>query len=234
MEIRGIDRAFAPPLAAWPGPAPRSHTPFFRGSGETPPRAGIALATHDTPCSAANTVRPLLTLIGSWQEIVEAFDSASQIGVRISRRCAVLSRVGAERSAGGGARAAFHRHHLPPPWPGRERRHPALRHRSRGGEHQGADRRTGGSAFVYGISSGAALALEAANRLSGIKKLVVYEAPFVVDRTTTPLPAGFVDELTKLLEASYWKGSTAQFPIGRHRASPRPTRPRYRSGSIEP
>ena len=60
---------------------------------------------------------------------------------------------------------------------------------------------SGGSAFVYGISSGAALALEAANRLAGIKKLIVYEAPFVVDRTNTPLPAGFVDELTKLLDA---------------------------------
>src|SRR5215471_21161927 len=39
----------------------------------------------------------------------------------------------------------------------------------------------GGSAFVYGVSSGAALALEAANHLTGIRKLVLYEAPFVVD-----------------------------------------------------
>src|SRR6267154_1561543 len=31
----------------------------------------------------------------------------------------------------------------------------------------------GGSVFVYGISSGAALALEAANRVPGIKKLVL-------------------------------------------------------------
>jgi pimeloyl-ACP methyl ester carboxylesterase len=45
----------------------------------------------------------------------------------------------------------------------------------------------GGAAFVWGLSSGAILALEAANRLSGIKKLALYEAPFIVDdsRSTT-------------------------------------------------
>lgn len=45
----------------------------------------------------------------------------------------------------------------------------------------------GGAAFVWGMSSGAALALEAATRLRGIKKLALYEAPFIVDgsRATT-------------------------------------------------
>jgi pimeloyl-ACP methyl ester carboxylesterase len=41
----------------------------------------------------------------------------------------------------------------------------------------------GASAFVWGTSSGAVLALEAANCLSGIKKLALYEAPFIVDDT---------------------------------------------------
>jgi pimeloyl-ACP methyl ester carboxylesterase len=41
----------------------------------------------------------------------------------------------------------------------------------------------GGTALVWGMSSGAVLALEAANRLSGIKKLALYEAPFIVDDT---------------------------------------------------
>ena len=41
----------------------------------------------------------------------------------------------------------------------------------------------GGVAFVWGTSSGAVLALEAANRLNGIKKLALYEAPFIVDDT---------------------------------------------------
>lgn len=41
----------------------------------------------------------------------------------------------------------------------------------------------GGAAFVWGTSSGAVLALEAANRLSAIKKLALYEVPFIVDDT---------------------------------------------------
>lgn len=45
----------------------------------------------------------------------------------------------------------------------------------------------GESVSLWGMSSGAVLALEAANRLSGIKKLALYEAPFIVDdsRATT-------------------------------------------------
>lgn len=45
----------------------------------------------------------------------------------------------------------------------------------------------GGTASIWGTSSGAVLALEAANRLTGIKKLALYEAPFIVDgcRPTT-------------------------------------------------
>jgi uncharacterized protein YndB with AHSA1/START domain/pimeloyl-ACP methyl ester carboxylesterase len=45
----------------------------------------------------------------------------------------------------------------------------------------------GGAVFLWGVSSGAVLALEAANRLEGIRKLAVFEAPFIVDdsRPTT-------------------------------------------------
>ena len=59
----------------------------------------------------------------------------------------------------------------------------------------------GGSAFVYGVSSGAALALEAANRGVPIRKLVVYEAPFIVDDTHPPLPEDYVAHLTALIAA---------------------------------
>src|ERR1700730_19273356 len=41
----------------------------------------------------------------------------------------------------------------------------------------------GGAAFLWGMSSGAVLALEAATRLNGIKKLALYEAPFIVDNS---------------------------------------------------
>jgi pimeloyl-ACP methyl ester carboxylesterase len=57
----------------------------------------------------------------------------------------------------------------------------------------------GGSAFVYGVSSGAALALEAAHHGLAISKLAMYEAPFVVDDSQPPLPKGFLDRLKALI-----------------------------------
>lgn len=60
----------------------------------------------------------------------------------------------------------------------------------------------GGSAHLYGISSGGVLALDAANRIgSSITKLAVYEAPFVVDDTRKPLPDGYLDRLKELVAA---------------------------------
>jgi pimeloyl-ACP methyl ester carboxylesterase len=53
----------------------------------------------------------------------------------------------------------------------------------------------GGAAFVWGMSSGAVLALEAANRLSGIRKLALYEAPFIVD-DTRPTTGGDWDRIS--------------------------------------
>jgi pimeloyl-ACP methyl ester carboxylesterase len=49
----------------------------------------------------------------------------------------------------------------------------------------------GGSAHVYGISSGAALALEAANRGLPIERLALYEIPFVVDDTREPMDPSY-------------------------------------------
>lgn len=58
----------------------------------------------------------------------------------------------------------------------------------------------GGSASVYGISSGAALALEAANRGAAIDKLALYEVPFVVDDTRKPIPDGYLAQLQELVD----------------------------------
>lgn len=44
----------------------------------------------------------------------------------------------------------------------------------------------GGSAYVWGFSSGGILALEAANRLAGIRKLAMYEPPVIVDDSRPP------------------------------------------------
>jgi pimeloyl-ACP methyl ester carboxylesterase len=57
----------------------------------------------------------------------------------------------------------------------------------------------GGSAFVYGISSGAALALEAANRGLAIEKLALYEAPFIVDDSRPPLSDDYLARLQGLV-----------------------------------
>jgi pimeloyl-ACP methyl ester carboxylesterase len=62
----------------------------------------------------------------------------------------------------------------------------------------------GGSAFVYGISSGAALALEAANKVNGkVKKLALYEAPFIVDDSRPPLPEDYLARLNELIAANH-------------------------------
>src|SRR5580700_10729075 len=54
----------------------------------------------------------------------------------------------------------------------------------------------GGSAFIYGASSGAALALAAASRLEGIRKLALYEAPFIVDDCQAPQPADYPSKMS--------------------------------------
>ncbi len=59
----------------------------------------------------------------------------------------------------------------------------------------------GGSAMVFGISSGAALAGEAVRQLRGIRRLALYEAPYVIDGTHEPLPPDFIAE-TKAFVAS--------------------------------
>jgi pimeloyl-ACP methyl ester carboxylesterase len=59
----------------------------------------------------------------------------------------------------------------------------------------------GGSVFVYGISSGAALALEAAAQGFPISKLALYEAPFVVDSSRKPIPQDYVTHMNQLVAA---------------------------------
>lgn len=60
---------------------------------------------------------------------------------------------------------------------------------------------TGGSACVYGISSGAGLALEAASRGLAIEKLAIYEAPFIVDDSRPPLADDYLARLQGLVES---------------------------------
>ncbi|HEV2458003.1 MAG TPA: alpha/beta hydrolase [Ktedonobacterales bacterium] len=71
----------------------------------------------------------------------------------------------------------------------------------------------GGSVCVFGHSSGAVLALDAAQVLpSKITKLALYEPPFIIDASRPPMPADFASHLTELIAAGrrsdaveYWQ-----------------------------
>jgi pimeloyl-ACP methyl ester carboxylesterase len=60
-------------------------------------------------------------------------------------------------------------------------------------------REAGGHAVVVGVSSGAALALEAASRGVPITRLALYEAPFIVDDSRSALPDDFVPQMETAL-----------------------------------
>jgi len=57
----------------------------------------------------------------------------------------------------------------------------------------------GGSAFIFGGSSGGVLTLDAAAHGSNITKLAVYEPPFVVDDSRDPVPENIVDQLKDMI-----------------------------------
>ncbi|MGI5273241.1 alpha/beta fold hydrolase [Nonomuraea sp. CA-218870] len=57
----------------------------------------------------------------------------------------------------------------------------------------------GGPVFLYGISSGAALALAAAASGLPVSKIAVFEPPFVVDGTRPPIPADYATRIETLL-----------------------------------
>lgn len=59
----------------------------------------------------------------------------------------------------------------------------------------------GGSAYLFGASSGGALALEAAKGSPAVGKVAVYEAPFTVDDTKAPLTDDLIAQLNDLVAA---------------------------------
>jgi pimeloyl-ACP methyl ester carboxylesterase len=60
----------------------------------------------------------------------------------------------------------------------------------------------GGAAYLYGISSGAALALEATGQLAGkIKKLGLYEPPYIIEGTRPRPPADTAKIYTDLVSS---------------------------------
>ena len=70
----------------------------------------------------------------------------------------------------------------------------------------------GGSAFVFGHSSGAVLALETARTFPArVPKLAVYEPPFIVDDSRSPLPADYAAQLETLVSEGCRGDAVAYF-----------------------
>jgi pimeloyl-ACP methyl ester carboxylesterase len=69
----------------------------------------------------------------------------------------------------------------------------------------------GGSAFLFGSSSGAVLALEAAAHGEGIERLALFEPPFVVEDNDGGPPADFAGRLADLLAADRRAKAVAYF-----------------------
>lgn len=59
----------------------------------------------------------------------------------------------------------------------------------------------GGRPYVFGASSGAALALEAARQDVAMERLAVYEAPFILDDTHAPNDPGLTERMQVLVAA---------------------------------
>jgi pimeloyl-ACP methyl ester carboxylesterase len=59
----------------------------------------------------------------------------------------------------------------------------------------------GGSAALFGHSSGGALALETTARSVSVSRLAVYEPPYIIDASRPPLPDDYIEHLEELVGA---------------------------------
>jgi pimeloyl-ACP methyl ester carboxylesterase len=91
----------------------------------------------------------------------------------------------------------------------------------------------GGTAFLVGGSSGAALALDAAARGVAVSKLALYEPPFIVDDSSPPLPGNVVEQLTALL-ADGRRGDVVEYYMTNMLAVPAATVATIRSSPFWP
>ena len=73
----------------------------------------------------------------------------------------------------------------------------------------------GGSAYLYGISSGAAVAAVAASTLGAQKvtKLALYEPSYILDNSHAPIPSNYMDQLRKMLSEGRRGDMVALFTI---------------------
>ena len=91
----------------------------------------------------------------------------------------------------------------------------------------------GGSAFVFGMSSGGALALDAAASGLAITKLALYEPPLVVDDGRPPVPEDYVERLTELVSAGY-RGDAVEYSMTKAMGMPAEAVAQMREAPIWP
>ncbi len=74
----------------------------------------------------------------------------------------------------------------------------------------------GSSAYLYGISSGAAIAAEAASVLGKLKvtKLAMYEPSYILDNSHAPIPPKYMDQLRTMLSEERRGDMVALFMTG--------------------
>lgn len=78
----------------------------------------------------------------------------------------------------------------------------------------------GGTAFAFGVSSGAALILNAAEAGVALTRLALYEPPFIVDGSRPPVPSNYLTHLSELLAdgrrgdaLEYFLGAAVEVPL---------------------
>jgi pimeloyl-ACP methyl ester carboxylesterase len=87
----------------------------------------------------------------------------------------------------------------------------------------------GGSAHLYGHSSGAVLAFEAAAAGLSVPKLALYEPPLVLGEGRAPLPSDLVEQLTELVAAGN-RSQAAELFLTRAVGVPAPAVAHIKSG----
>jgi pimeloyl-ACP methyl ester carboxylesterase len=71
---------------------------------------------------------------------------------------------------------------------------------------------SGRPAFLFGSSSGSVLALDAASKLGAkVKRLFIYEPPFIVDGSRPPMPDDLMKEVTELTSAGRRNDAVKRF-----------------------
>ena len=91
----------------------------------------------------------------------------------------------------------------------------------------------GGSAHVYGHSSGAVLAIEGALAGLPISKLVLYEPPIVLAEGREPLPSDLVERLSELAQQGK-RSEAAELFLSRAVAVPAPVIAHMKNGPVWP